>query len=93
MKAKTIDVTKNTQKVGQFVRELGQITSPIELLLEGHIVGRIVPPGELSEQEKASIMQRGWKLVQRARERNKGIPEADLGKAVDAAVKRARGGK
>jgi hypothetical protein len=93
MKTKSIDVTKNTQRVGQFLRELGRITSPIDLVFEGHIIGRIVPPGELSEQEKASIVERGWKLVQQARKRNKAVPEAVLGKVVDAAVNRVRGRK
>ena len=93
MKTKSIDVTKNTMRLSEFVRGLGRITKPIDLFLEGRLVGRIVPPGELSEQEKASIVRRGWELVQQSRKRNKGVPEAVIGKAVDAAVQRVRSRK
>ncbi len=93
MKVRQIDVTKNRQRVVEFVRGLGRITKPIEIMLEGHVVGRIVPPGELSEAEKERILKRGWELVQEARNRSKGLSEKTIAKAVDTAVKRLRAQK
>ena len=63
MKTQQIDVTKSTQRVGEFVRGLSPITQPIEILLEGKVVGRVVPPGELSEAEKEDIVRKGRHLL------------------------------
>ena len=84
IKVRQIDVTKNKKQVAEFVRDLGRITQPIEILVEGHVVGRIVPPGELSEAEKEQLLRRGWELVQEARLRNEGLSEKKLGKIVDS---------
>ncbi|MBI3464936.1 MAG: hypothetical protein HY000_18050 [Planctomycetes bacterium] len=93
MKTQQIDVTKSTQRVGESVRGLSPITQPIEILLEGKVVGRVVPPGELSEAEKEDIVRNGWEAVQEARARNKGVPEKEIGKVIDAAVRRVRARK
>ena len=90
MKTQQIDVTKSSQRVSEFVRGLGRITQPIEILLEGKVVGRMVPPGELSDTEKDEILRKGWEAVLEARARNKGVPEREIGKVIDAAVKRVR---
>lgn len=44
---------------------------------------------ELFELEDAIIRQ-GWKFVQKARAHNKGVPEREIGKVVDRAVRRVR---
>jgi hypothetical protein len=91
MKIKKIDVTRNRQRVAEFVRCLGRITSPVEIMVDGNVVGRFLPPGELSETEK--VLRRGWQLVQEARIHTKGIPQKTIGKIVDAAVKKVRARK
>ena len=37
MKTQQIDVTESSQRVSEFVRGLGRITQPIEILLEGKV--------------------------------------------------------
>lgn len=86
----TVDVTENQQKVADFLRGLGPIRQPIALLLGGKVVARLVPPEELTETEKAQILQQGWTLVEQARARNQGVPEQEIAKTVNQAVKRVR---
>ena len=50
-------------------------------------------PDELSLEVKEKILLEGWFAVQRARARNKGVPEREIAKVVDAAVKRVRSGQ
>ena len=75
------------------VRRLGKIKQPIEVTVKGKVVGRMVPPGEMSEAEKEEILRKGWAFVQQARAHNKGVPERDVAKVVNAAVKRVRSRK
>ncbi len=88
--AKTVDVTRNQRGVADFIGELLPLREPIEIRLNDRPVARLVPPGELTEAEKEQILQAGWTAVQKARARNQDVPEREIGKAVDAAVRRAR---
>jgi len=89
MPTKSIDVTKD-QRVAEFIRQLSPVRHPIDIVLGGRAVARLVPAGELTEVERENILQEGWKAVQQARARNKGRSEREIGKAVNAAVRRAR---
>src|SRR2546428_3988711 len=89
MKARQIEVTKKTVQ-GERVRAKGRITKPIDLVLEGKVVGWLVPPGELSDAEKEQVLREGWEVVEEARARNKGVSEREIAKVVNAAVKRVR---
>jgi antitoxin (DNA-binding transcriptional repressor) of toxin-antitoxin stability system len=93
MTTKSIDVAQNHQQVVEFMKELQPIRQPIEILMGGTPIGRIVPSEELTQQEKERILQEGWNAVQEARERNKGVPEREIARAVDAAVERVRSAK
>lgn len=90
MKMKTVDVTNSRQLVGGFFEELGIVRRPIEIIVGGRRVARLMPPTELSEAEKAKIVQTGWKAVQKARGRTRGTPAREIGRIVDAAVRRVR---
>ena len=46
---------------------------------------------QLSEAEKARLLQEGRELVRRARERNRGIPARTIAREVRNAVKQVRG--
>jgi hypothetical protein len=87
---KTVDVTGNEQRVTEFLRQLEPVRQPIRLVFRGRSVAHLVPPGELSQTEKERILQAGWKAVQKARARNRGVAERVIGKVVDAAVRRVR---
>ncbi len=93
MKIKKIDVTRNRQRVAEFVRGLGRITCPIEIMVDGNVIGRFLPPGELSEAKKEKVLRRGWQLVLEARARTRGIPQKTIGTIVDAAVQKVRARK
>jgi antitoxin (DNA-binding transcriptional repressor) of toxin-antitoxin stability system len=89
MATKTIDVTKDL-RVAEFIRGLSPVRQPIQIVLGGRAVARLVPVDELTEVEKENILQEGWMAVEQARARNKGRAEREIGKAVDAAVHRVR---
>ncbi len=80
-------------EVASVIRRQGKITHPMDVTLKGKVVGRVVPPGELSEAEKEEILRKGWAFVERARAHNQGVPERDIAKVVNAAVKRVRSRK
>ncbi len=87
---KTVDVTRSQRRVSEFIGELLPLREPIEIRLNDQTVARLVPPGELTEAEKEQVLQAGWAAVQKSRARNRGVPEREIGKSVDAAVRRAR---
>jgi len=86
---KSIDVT-NDLRVAEFIRQLSPIRQPIQIVLGGQAVARLVPVEELTDVEREKILQEGWTAVQQARASNKGRSEREIGKAVDAAVRRVR---
>lgn len=88
-----IDVTRSKQSISDFARGLRRAKKPIDLMVNGEVVGRIVSPGELSEAEKEEVVRKGWQFIQQARARNRRMPEKEIGHAVDAAVKRVRAAK
>lgn len=90
MKTKTIDVTGDEQRVSGFFQGLGTVQQPIEIVLGGRKVARLIPPQVLSEAEKEKVVQAGWEAVQKARAKNRGVPEREIGKIVDAAVRQVR---
>jgi hypothetical protein len=63
---------------------------PIQIVLGGRAVARLVPVDELTEVEKENILQEGWIAVEQARARNKGRTAREIDKAVAAAVHRVR---
>ena len=74
--------------VKEFIRSLPLQAGGVELELEGRVICNVVPPSsELSEAEKAILLQRGRQLVRRSRQRNSGVPERvieeDVARAVD----------
>ncbi len=92
MTTKMIDVTKD-RRVAEFIRELTPVREPIQIMLGGQAVARLVPIEELTQSERDKILQDGWQVIEKARARNQGKSEREISKAVDAAVRRARSGK
>ncbi len=89
MPTKIIDVTKQPQ-VAEFIRQLSPVRQPIQIVLGGQAVARLVPVEELTDVEKENILKEGWMAVQQARARNKKRSEREIGKTVAAAVRRVR---
>ena len=46
-----LDLAAATKPVREFIRDLGLLREPIELLIEGTVVAKLIPPTELSEEE------------------------------------------
>jgi len=77
--------------VKEFIRSLPLQAGGVELELEGRIICNVVPPGsELSEAEKAILLQRGRELVRRSRQRNSGVPERVIEEEIARAVDEVR---
>lgn len=88
--SQSIDLGSAPSNVRDFIRELGPIREPIDLVSEGTIVARIVPAADLSDAEKRAAFEESWQLVRQARARNAGVPEREIAKVVDEAVDRVR---
>jgi hypothetical protein len=86
----SIDLATTQQAVRDFIRGVGKVREPVELVLDGNVVARIVPPTELSEAEKQRILDKGWAAVKKARTRTEGIPASVIQKSVDKAVQKVR---
>lgn len=52
----------DVSKVASFIEQSGQVMQPIDLVLKGRVVGRMIPPlNEPSPREQG----RGWREIQR----------------------------
>lgn len=87
---KRIKVDKAAPAVREFLRGLPFAANGVELELGGRVIGKLIPPSELSDTEKAALFARGRELVKRARARNKGVPARVLQREVDNAVSAVR---
>jgi hypothetical protein len=87
---KRVKLDNAAPPVKAFVRRLPLDRGDVELELNGQVVCRITPPGQLSESEKAALLSEGRELVRRARARNGGVPAQVLQREVREAVKIVR---
>ncbi len=85
-----IDLATTQKPVRDFIRRLGKVREPVELLLDGDLVARIIAPTELSDAEKQRIVDEGWAIVEKARARTKGIPASVIQETVDKGVQEVR---
>ncbi len=85
-----VDVGSGKQSVAAMIRGLGKIRAPVELVMDGVVVAKLIPPTELSEREKQQVMEQGWKVVEKARARTKGASASVIQKEVKRAVREVR---
>jgi hypothetical protein len=85
-----IDLATARKPVRDFIRGLGKVREPVELLLDGNLVAKIIPPTELSDAEKQRIVEEGWGVVEKARARTKRIRASVVQEVVDQAVREVR---
>ncbi|MEX0713264.1 MAG: hypothetical protein WD278_12995, partial [Pirellulales bacterium] len=85
-----VNLRTTDKPLREFVQGLGDFRETLELVLDGHVLAKLIPPTDLSEEEKQRILDEGWDLVKEARARNAGVPESEIAKTVDAAVRRVR---
>ena len=85
-----IDLDTKQEPVQEFIRGLGKVREPVELILDGNLVAKIIPPSEFSDAEKERILDEGWAVVEKARAHTKGIPASLIQKEVNKAVREVR---
>ncbi len=76
--------------VKEFVRSLPSAAEALELELSGRVVGVFLPSAGQSVINQVALLARGRELVARVRERNTGVPDEEIEREVDAAVKEVR---
>ncbi|MEX2120146.1 MAG: hypothetical protein WD847_11175 [Pirellulales bacterium] len=87
---KQVNLRTTDEPLREFVQGLGDFRETLELVLDGHVLAKLIPATDLSDEEKQRILDEGWDLVKEARARNAGVPESEIAKTVDAAVRRIR---
>jgi hypothetical protein len=84
---KHISIDQYDEQVREFIRTLPIEPEGVELELDGHIICKVIGPHQLSDEELDDVLKRGWGLVERAGDRNKGVPakviEHEVAEAVD----------
>jgi hypothetical protein len=88
--ARKIDLARVQKPVRDFIRALGKIREPVDLLLDGKVVARIVSATDLLDDKKEHILNEGWAVVEKARTRTKGMSAAMIQDAVDDAIREVR---
>jgi hypothetical protein len=88
--AQRIELATARKPVRDFIRRLGKVREPVELVLNGDLVAKIIPPTDLSDAEKQEIITSSWAVVERARARAKRLSASAIQHAVDNAVKEVR---
>lgn len=89
-KAERVDLAAAAKPVRDFIAHFGKRRRPVELVLNGAVVAKLVPPFELSEAEKQRILDEGWAVVEKARAHTRGIPARVIQQKVAKAVREVR---
>jgi hypothetical protein len=85
-----IKLDKADSAVKRFVRSLRVKAGEVELELNGRVVCRIIPPLEMTTEEKKTLAEDARKLIRRSQERNKGVPARVIEREVRKAVEEVR---
>ncbi len=85
-----VSVDTAAPAVKKFLRDLPAAPNGVELELAGQVIGRFLPASELSNVETTALLKRGRELVQRARQRNRGVAARVLEREVQKAVDEVR---
>lgn len=85
-----VDLNRVDPKVREFLRSLSIGPQGLNLVLDGQIICKVVPPLRLSEEEKRSLIERRRELMRQARERTKNVPAREMKRKFDAAINEVR---
>ena len=85
-----IDLAAAVEPVREFFQELGAFREPIELLVKGTVVAKLIPPSAMSDLEKQCILREGRQVVEKARANAAALSTAAIQTEVDAAVQEVR---
>jgi hypothetical protein len=86
-----INVDTASPAVKKFIRSLAIDAKGLEVTLGGKVVCRILPPGQLSETEKADQLAEVRQLLGEARDNSKRLPATAIERNIQSALKTVRG--
>ena len=87
---KRLKIDKAPLAVKTFLRGLVMDHEGLELELNGQLLCKIIPPMQFSEAEQQALVQQRWKLIRKARQRNKAVPARIIERDVREAVNLVR---
>jgi hypothetical protein len=88
---KRISLEKVSPAVKKFIRSLAIDANGVEVTLGGDVVCKIIPPGQLTETEKAAQLGVVRQLLGEARANSKRLPAAAIERNIRSALKTIRG--
>jgi hypothetical protein len=90
---KRVSVDTASPAVKKFIRSLAIDANGVEVTLGGNVVCRIIPPGQLSDTEKAAQLDEVRQLLGEARASSKRMPATEVERRIKSALKTVRGGQ
>ena len=85
-----IDVAAINMSVREFIHDLGVLREPVELVVEGAVVAKLIAPMEMSDAEKQRIVAEGLEIVEKARNNASRLSAGAIQTQVDKAVRKVR---
>jgi hypothetical protein len=85
-----VDDSRDKKSIREFLRGLGEVRSSVDLVLEGYVIARLVPPTEMTAEEKRQVLDEGLSVLQRVDLRTKGMPASVINDEVRKAVQEVR---
>ena len=86
-----INVDTASPAVKKFLRSLAIDAKGVEVTLGGQVVCKIIPPGQLSDPEKAAQLAEVRQLLGEARDNSKHVPATLIERKIGHALKTVRG--
>ncbi len=90
---KRVNVDTAPPEVKKFIRTLALDATGVEVTLGGDVVCKIIPPGQLSDAEKAAQLDDLRRLLGEARDNSKRMPASQVERCIRSALKTVRKGR
>ena len=90
---KVIIIDSAPPSVKKFLRSLAIDAAGVEISLQGNVVCKIIPPGQLTEAEKAAQLATARQLLGKARARSKRLSAPVIESRIRSALKAVREGR
>jgi len=87
---KRVNVDTESLAVKRFIRSLAVDASGVEITLDGTVVCKVIPPGQLSDREKSVQLAKVRELLGAAREHSKRVPATVIERKIRNAIKTVR---
>jgi hypothetical protein len=88
-----ISVDTAPPAVKKFIRSLAIDANGVEVTLGGSVVCKIIPPGQLSDAQKAAQLAAVRQLLSEARTNSKRVPAPAIERKIRNALKTVRGAR